>query len=288
MIEETLYEYLCNCEQLASMLAKYGEDTPAIFQQIAPQDSDPMWKEMQYARIVYDIDKTGDVQRKISGMLYMDIMCSDESTPPEDIETILKELIDGYFFVVDGMTYAAKWERSDSFKTEPNHKVFGITVTFSLLAFPKQNTAEPDTVALMNTWAKELFPNATILNVSGTAAVFKPTDEAPAIYWSFQGLKDSPISSVFHCTWIQNILTMHVMAPSETIRNAIVTQAMQELAAKTRVLFPDKSQFIIHSVAGNMSADPIKTGQLTVSGSYGLLRQYPASPILNHANISQK
>ena len=288
MIEDTLYEYLCNCEQLTSKLTKYNEDTPAIFQQIAPQDTEKEWQGLQYARIVYDIDKTGDVQRKISGMLYMDIMCCNDSAPPEDIEKILKELIDGFFFVVDGMTYAAKWERSDGFKTEPNHKVFGLTVTFSLLAFPQQNTAEPDTVALMNTWAKELFPNATILNVSETDSVFKPTDEAPAIYWSFQGLKDSPIPSVFHCTWIQSNLTMHVMAPSETIRNAIVTQAMQELAAKTRVLFPDKSQFIIHSVAGNMSADPIKTGQLTVSGSYGLLRQYPSSPAFTNANITQK
>lgn len=287
MIGVVLGEYLSKQEQLTSLLTTYGGEA-AIFQQICPSDTDELWDAQQFPRILYDIDKSGDDERKISGMLYMDIVCSENSTSPESIEKVLKELTDGYFFVVDGMTFAAKWERSDGFKTEPNHKVFGVTVTFSLLAFPKQNTAEPDTVALMNTWAGELFPNATILNVSETASVFKPTDEAPAIYWSFRGLKDSPIPSVFHCTWIQNNLTMHVMAPSETIRNAIVTQAMQELAAKTRVLFPDKSQFIIHSVAGNMSADPIKTGQLTVSGSYGLLRQYPASPAFNNAKITQK
>ena len=287
MIGVVLGEYLSKQEQLTSLLTTYGGE-PAIFQQICPSDTDGLWDAKQFPRILYDIDKSGDDERKISGMLYMDVVCSEDSAAPESIEKVLKELTDGYFFVVDGMTFAAKWERSDNFKTEPNHKVFGITVTFSLLAFPQQNTAEPDTVALMNTWAKEFFPKATILNVSETDSVFKPTDEAPAIYWSFRGLKDSPIPSVFHCTWIQNNLTMHVMAPSETIRNAIVTQAMQELVAKTRVMFPDKSQFIIHNVAGNMSADPIKTGQLTVSGSYGLLRQYPESPAFSNANITQK
>ena len=287
MIEEPLYNYLCSNEQLTSLLAKHDGD-PAIFQQIAPKDTDKAWNGMQFARIVYDIDKSGDVERKISGVLYMDIMSCDGSTPPEDIEKVLRELIDGYFFVVDGMTYAAKWDRSDSFNTEPNHKVYGLTVSFSLLAFPLQNTAEPDSVALMNTWTAEFFPNATVINVSSTDAVFKPTDEAPAVYWSFRGLSGSPLPSIYHCTWIQSNLTMHVMAPSETVRNSIITRAMHELAEKRRVLFPNKSQYMIHRLAANMSADPVRTGQLTVSGSYGIPKHLPDSPTLNNANITQK
>lgn len=287
MIETVLYEYLCKSEQLSPLLAKYN-DIPSVFLQICPSDTDTLWGGMQFPRIVFDIDKSGDPARKVSGMLYVDVMCSGNSAAPEDIEKVLKEIIDGFFFVVEGMTYAAKWERSDSFKTEPNNKVFGITVSFSLLAFPKQITCEPDTVALMNTWSESFFPNATIINVSATQSVFKPTDENPAIYWSFQGESESPIPSIYHCTWIQNNLTMHVMAPSETVRSSITRQAMMELVQKTRVLFPDKSQFMIHRVAGNMGTDPIRTGQLTVSGSYGLLRQYPESPALNNANITQK
>lgn len=287
MIEEVLFEYLCNSEQLSSLLTKH-DDIPAIFQQIAPKDTDGGWNGRQFARIVYDIDKSGDPARKISGMLFMDIMCSDNSEPPESIEKVLKELIDGYFFVVDGMTYAAKWERSDGFTSEANNKVFGLTVSFSLLAFPVQITCEPDTVELMNTWSKAFFPNATIINVTETSSVFKPTDEKPVIYWSLQGESESPIASTYHCTWIQNNLTMHVMAPSETTRSSIVRKAMMELVQKTRVLFPDKSQFMIHRVTGNMVIDPIRTGQLTVSGSYGLLRQYPDTPAFNNANITQK
>lgn len=287
MIEVPLHEYLCKSEQLTALLAIY-EGEPAIFHQIAYSDTDEGWDGLQYARIVYSIDKSGDVERKASGTLYIDIVSSNQSEQPEEIEAVLKELIDGYFFVVDGMTYAAKWERSDGYTDEKGKKVYGTTIMFSLLAFPLQNTSEPDTVALMNNWAKAFFPDATIINVSATQPVFTPTDEAPAIYWSFQGLSESPIASIFGCTWTQSNLTMHVMAPSEAVRNAIVNQAANELNEKMRVLFPDRSPFTIHRVTANMTADPVRTGQLIVSGSYGILRQQPNSNPLNNVNISQK
>ena len=272
MIEEVLNAYLCESEQLTSLLATYDGE-PAIFHQIAPSDTDKAWSELQFARIVYDIDKTGNVERKISGTLYMDVMCSgSQSAGPEDIEKVLKELIDGYFFMVDGMTYAAKWERSDSFKTESNHKVFGITVTFSLLAFPQQNTGIPDSVALMNTWTEAFFPNATIINVSATQKVFKPTDEHPAIYWSFRGLGESPISNIYHCTWRQTNLSMHVMAPSTNVQNSLVQEVNNALAFKSRIMFEDGTQFMLHSVTANASADPIRDGQLTLQGSYPIIR----------------
>ena len=285
MIEEVLYPYLCESEQLTSLLAKHNEE-PAIFQQIAPADTDKGWDGIQFARIVYDIDKTGNVERKISGTLYMDVMCSDQSVPPEDIEKVLKELIDGYFFVVDGMTYAAKWERSDSFKTEPNHKVFGITVTFSLLAFPQQNTGIPDSVALMNTWTAAFFPNATIINVSATQKVFKPTNENPAIYWSFRGLGESPISSIYHCTWRQTNLNMHVMAPSTNVQNSLVQQVNNALAFKSRIMFEDGTQFMLHSVTANTASDPMRDGQLTLQGSYPIIR--PENDVQKLQNITYK
>ena len=271
MIEEVLFPYLCKSEQLTSLLTKH-EGEPAIFQQIAPKDTDEGWDGMQFARIVYDIDKTGNVERKVSGTLYVDVICSKQSVPPEDIEKVLKELIDGYFFVVDGMTYAAKWERSDSFKTELNNKVFGITVTFSLLAFPKQNIGEPDTVALMNSWVKNVFPDAIIINVSETESVFKPTDEKPAIYWSFRGLGESPISSIYHCTWVLNNLAMHVVAPSANVQNSLVQKVNNTLAFKSRIMFEDGTQFMLHSVTSNAASDPIRDGQLILQGSYPIIR----------------
>ena len=276
MIDVVLGEYLSKQKQLTSLLTTYGGES-AIFQQICPSDTDELWDAQQFPRILYDIDKSGDDERKISGKLYIDIVCSENSNPPEDIEKVLREIIDGYFFVVEGMTYAAKWERSDNFKVERNNKVFGLTMSFSLLAFPKQNITDPDTVALMNSWSTSFIPAATIINVSATADVFKPTDEAPAIYWSLRNITDSPIEGNFFMTWFQSNLSMHVMAPSESVRTSIITQTMHELAEKTRVLWPDKKQYMIHRLELNTAADPIRNGQLTVQGSYCVTKKKSSS-----------
>ena len=285
MIGDVLGEYLSKQKLLTSLLTTYSGE-PAIFQQIYPSDTDELWDAHQFPRILYDIDKSGDDERKISGKLYFEIVCSENSNSPESIEKVLKECIDGYFFVVDGMAYAAKWERSDNFEVERNNKVFGLTMSFSLLAFPKQNIAEPDTVALMNGWSASFFPAATIINVSATEDVFKPTDEAPAIYWSLKGITGSPIEGNFFMTWFQSNLSMHVMAPSESVRTSIITQTMHELAEKTRVLWPDKKQYMIHRLESNTAADPIRNGQLLVQGSYCVARKMPSSPTLTQIHTS--
>lgn len=281
MIEIPLGDYLCNNEQLSELLSSYGGQ-PAIFHQIAPKDDDETWdSENHYARIVFDIDKTADDERKAAGTLYMDVMSSDKSTEPEDIEAVLKGLIDGFFFVSDGMTYAAKWVSTDGFKTEPNNKVFGCSLTFSLLAFPVQITSDPDTVELMNTWTASFLPEAIIINVTETDSVFTPTDEKPVVYWSHRGMSDSPITSNWACTWIQSNLSMHIMAPSATLRNSIIKRVLTELNMTRRVLWPDKSQFMIHNVSANLTSDPVKTGQLTVQGSFGVLREQPKGDLLS-------
>ena len=281
MIEEPLYKYLCESEKLTSLLTAF-QKIPAIFQQIAPKDTDEGWDGRQFARIVYDIDKTGDDERKISGTLFVDVMSSDTSTPPEDIEKVLKELVDGHFFVVDGMSYAAQWETTDSFNYEKNNKVYGCTLSFSLMAFPVQLSSDPDTVALMNSWTATMFPEAIIINETNTEQVFMPTDEKPAIYWSQQGFSESPIKMGYACTWLQSNLSMHVMAPSEMVRTSIIKTAMNELAEKTRVMFPDKKQFMIHRLMANLTANPIRAGQLTVQGSFPLLRKSAASEPLKN------
>lgn len=286
MIEIPLSEYLCSNAQLAELLTTYGGE-PAIFQQIAPNDEDYGWDtDNHYSRIVFDIDQTADDERKAAGTLYMDIMSTEDSTLPEDIEMLLKRLIDGYFFVQDGMTYSAKWLRTDGFVSEPNNKVFGKQLSFSLLAFPVQITADPDTVELMNNWTAQIFPDAIIINVTETDSVFAPTDEKPVVYWSHQGMSESPLVSNWACTWLQSNLTMHIMAPSASLRNRIIKTALTELETKRRVLWPDKSQFMIHRTLANLASDPVRTGQLIVQGSFGVLRKPSDAQPLAHPHIS--
>lgn len=288
MIEKVLYCHMSSDVNLAPLLSSY-QMKPAIFLQIAPNDTDNLWdNNMHYARIVFDIDTNTDTARKIAGTLRADVICSGQSKMPEEINPVLKNIIDGYFFSSDGEVFAAVWERTDNFDTEPDSKVFGNVMTFSLLAFPAQTTADPDPVALMNDWTAKLFPDAVVIGKNKILEVMKPTDERPALYWSLSGIMPSSIPSTYHCTWNQSNLRLSVIAPSKNVRNAIVKRITERLTADGRVMFPDGNQFLIHRMAVEANADPIRTGQLTLEGSFSILRKYPGSNPLSDCSIKNK
>ena len=97
MIEQALYEHLKARPELSERLATYNK-VPAVFNQEAPADTDPLWgKGPQYSRIVFAEDIQGDPERTMGGTLVVDIMCKDGDFP-EDLEPLVRELIDGYFF----------------------------------------------------------------------------------------------------------------------------------------------------------------------------------------------
>ena len=284
MIEEVLYQHMTENAELSALLSSYRK-RPAVFQNFAPKDTDDGWDgKTHYAQVVYDIDTSADVARKIAGILRADIICINENktASPEQVSAVVKSIIDGYFFSNGEDTFAAVWDRSDSFITEPYLKVFGNTLTFSLLAFPAQTTSEPDPIALMNEWTASLFPDAVVIGKDSIPSVFKPTNEKPAIYWSFQGITSSSIPSTYHCTWYQSNLRLSVIAPSRSVRNSIIKRITEKLSADGRVMFPDGGQFIIHRLLISTESDPIRTGQLTLEGSYRILRDYPDAEPLNN------
>lgn len=284
MIEEVLLQHMTENAELSALLTSFY-DRPAVFQNFAPKDTDKGWgKKAHYPQIVFDIDTSADVARKIAGVLRADTICinSNKTASPEQISAVVKNIIDGYFFSSGEDTFAAVWDRTDTFSTEPDYKVIGNTLTFSLLAFPAQTTSDPDPIALMNNWTAELFPDAVVFGKDAISSVFKPTNEKPAIYWSLQGISPSSIPSTYHCTWHQSNLRLSVIAPSKGVRNSIIKQVIEKLSADGRVMFPDGGQFVIHRLLVSTDADPIRTGQLTLEGSYGILRKYPTGNPLNN------
>ncbi len=286
MLESIIYKHISSNKELCAMLAEYN-NFPAIFQQFAPADTDSDWiGKNRYPQIIYDIDTTIDVSRKIAGTLSIDIICTANTHPPESIINVLKNIIDGYFFTDGEDTFAAVWERTDNFTSEPDFKVFGNTLTFSLLAFPLQTTSEPDPIALMNEWTSSVIKNAVIIGKDDISDVFKPTNDMPAIYWSSTGITTSPLPSNYYCTWYQDNLRVSVVAPSKQTRNSIIKQIIEKLTADGRVIFPEGGQFYIHRLIVNNESDPIRTGQLTVEGSYGILRKYPEADKLSNITYS--
>lgn len=291
MIVNALDKHLINNEQLKKLLSSY-QGLPAVFQTMAPLDDDKNWDSaVHYANAVYNIDTSSEAERKIAGTLGIDVVCSLQSASPEDITAALKDCISGYFFKSDeGDTISAMWERADAFTTEPDNKLFGNSLTFSLLAFPKQTTAEPDPVNLMNNWVKEIYPNITVIGMDETADVWKPTDKNPAVYWKLRTMgPSSSMVSTYHCTWVNSSLQLHVIAPSSSVRNTVLQDITNRLSAAQRIIFPqDRSPFHIERIAVTAGADPVRVGQMTLTGSYGILRSYPETQKLNNPVINEK
>ncbi|HBD86336.1 MAG TPA: hypothetical protein DC001_02790 [Clostridiales bacterium] len=276
MIESQLLSHLIADKTLGPMLATYN-GKPAIFEQTAPGDKDKNWSGKQFSRIIYDIDTEASPARKTTGTLRIDVESTDSSTQFDAISPVLKAAIDGYFFSSDdGNAVAARWLRSDNFTTDESHSVFGCTHTYDLYAFPVQNVEDSmDPVAVINTETKKQSPDAKVIGVDTLDNAWAPTDAAPAIYWRSSDVRSDPAMSNYDSwavAWLQVTMQGHVFAPSQTRRNSIVKRLGQVICQGQRLLFADGSPLTIRSMRIDNGADPLRDGQITVIGSYGVLQ----------------
>ena len=293
MIENVLYNHLLNDSQLSPLLNQY-DNKAAVFLQFIPNDTAEEWNNSNhYPQLVFYIDTSGDAARKAAGMLSIDIICNgSEKKSLEEITSTLKQSVDGYFFTNEsGDTFAAAWERTDGFSTEPGNKLYGNTVTFSLLAFPKQSALPPDPINLLSNWMKETLDDSTVIGLDSLPEVFKPTDSKPAVYLSFSGQTISnTYPSNYFVTWMDVDIRLHVMAETKSVQDDILRSVMQLLAQQKRVMFStgdDASPFNINRLTGTFSSDPIRIGQLLIEGTYGVLNQKDV-PKINHLTIDSK
>lgn len=269
-MESIIYNYLCdNIEGLT----KYA-DVPAVFNTKAPDDMDENWnEETQFPRIVFDLNMQADPERKISGQLMVDVMCEDkaDSISVEEIEKSVKDYVDGCFFSTPDLTISAQWGSSNPFE-QNDDDVIGTTVVFDVMAYPSQVTESPDPVAATNLWLKTMYQDAYVIGRDTLPQTWKPTDEAPAIYCSLFRIGESQrMRSTSGVDWIGAELHVNIMAPSESVRATISKQIIQLLSHATRIILGDGSPMLIDKLTANMAADPLRTGQIIVNTTYGVL-----------------
>ena len=278
MIEQALCEHLKSQKGLAALLASYA-GAPAVFNQEAPADQDYYWgKGPQYNRIVFAVDIQGDPERTVGGLLTLDIMCKKDNQAPEDIEPIVRSLIHGYFFSNGTFTVAAQFKNSAYF-TQPDDQVSGCTLTFDLLAFPVITTSAIDVVARMNEWCASI-PHVHVINYKPLPAVaWKPSAGESAVYW--RKLQVAPagwIPDTFSTIWRTATLKGHVF--SETLAEAsdLAEEITLRLHAAKRLLKAGEAPVMVNrrNTADN-GADPLRTGQVTVEATYGVIVHYQNS-----------
>lgn len=277
-MEEIIYKYLCT--QFEETISKYA-DAPAVFNTNAPDDMDENWNDAQYPRLIFDLNMQANPERKISGQLFIDVMCENEasSIQPEELESIAKNAIDGCFFSNQELTISAQWNRSDVFSANDD-KVSGITLTFDVMAYPVQETEEPDPILAVNLWLKTLYQDAYVIGKDTLPEVWKPTDESPAIYCRLSNLGESSrMKSTAAVTWIGATMNINIMAPSEKVRSIMIKNSIQILENATRLILNDGSPMLIDKINGNMAADPLREGQIQIKATYGVLNTYTGTPL---------
>lgn len=282
MIEEVLYKYLTGSKELGAMLTQYAK-APAIFKDDVPPDTDKSWASgPQYPRIVYTLNMRDDPQRKVSGTLMVDIMCYG-NIQPGTIEAVLRPMIDGHFFTDGDTTIAAMWESSPAFTEQAGKYIIsGVTVNFDVVAFPVQLTSNPDPIQALNCWMKEQLPEVTVIGHDELPAVWTPDPKRPAVYFKLDALGKGTLRDTYSVAWHLATIKGLVISTNREVRNKVSKYIVDALAAKSRVQLADGSPFFLRRLAANMAADPIKEGQLTITGEYGVLTKKQVYPILNN------
>ena len=285
MIEQALGDHLKAREDLAKLLAGY-DGMPAIFSQEAASDMDEAWDcGPQYPRVVFEVDIQGDPARTMGGVLAVDIECKGDEQLPEDIEPVVRAAIHGYFFSSGTFTLAAQWKNSGYF-TEPTNQVIGCTVTFDLLGFPIMTTNEPDVIARINEWTAAIAGLHVINYDKLPGPAWKPDGDDSAVYWRVVTEKDAWIKNRYGTIWRTAVLKCHIFSRDIATASIVARDLNVRLYAAKRLLKTDEAPIQVNRKNDiDDGADPLRTGQLTVEATYGIMVYFVPEGTINNVDV---
>lgn len=273
---------------LRTQLAKF-DGQPAIFYQTAPPDTDPGWDAVQYPRIDFAIDWTYNPERQADGSCAVNVWClNDGKAYPDDVGEAVRECLrDTFFTNEDGEIFALEWQRTDAFEAGGQNSqplTIGVTLTFDLLAFPNQITMEPDPVAGLCDYIKSRLPNALVVGIDTMDRICRPTAERPILYVRMSG-DGSAMRNSWAVAWMDVTLQVHIFAPGAHARQVLCRVLCNYAALDGECKLRDHSPMLIRRVAITASANPLRQGQLAVTGRYGVPWVPPEEPKLMNANM---
>jgi hypothetical protein len=292
-LAELTYNRLRSSTALEEKLVSFN-NKPAIFYQQIPGDTDDGWEGEQYPRIDFTIDMQANPERQSSGQMLLDITCIDTGISPEEIETDTRAVIKDVFMAPDGCpVYCFVWKRSDSFKIDTNRQDIGdssrigITCVFDLLAFPDQETTDPDPVVALGNYIKKWEASAALISKDKLPDYYSATDLHPAFYVRLASQELEKDTNTV--AWMRATLVVHIFAPDADARLKWLKYLADTLAVETEITMLDGSPMFFLNIRADSSAEYLTTGQLRLIVRYGILRQAITSfDKLNHISLSQE
>jgi hypothetical protein len=275
-LEDLIYNRLIASKSLTDKLARF-EDVPAIFYQAAPGDQNEGWKgKKQYPRIDFVVDMQANPERQSSGLMTMNIWCNEAGISPEEIEPEVRSALCDVFMQPAGQPpYCLAWARSDSFEMSSNtlkgSHVIGITILFDVLAFPCQETTDPDPIMAMNEFVKEWEPAAVLIGRDKLPDYFTADENKPAFYFRLATLEMAQETNTV--IWMNGSIAGHIIAPTAEARLQWLKYLVDTLASQGEVTMLDTSPMFIRSIKADSAANYLLTGQLRINVQFGILRR---------------
>ena len=160
---------------------------------------------------------------------------------------------------------------------------------FTLLAFPNQQTCEPDPIKLVNEWTRKLLPDVMLIGYDeDIPTVWKPQKDIPAVYWRKSKVGNCErIPSMYAGDWYTAVMNAHIFTEDIAVSNAIASMMCTKLNQKKVLQFPDGTWMRVdNNNQLQPGADELRVGQLSVEGDYCVLRKEPDSELLKHIKIN--
>jgi len=287
-LEDLIYTRLTARATLTEKLARFG-DAPAVFYQAAPGDQADGWKsKKQYPRVDYIVDMQANPERQTSGLMTLNIWCNEAGVPPEEIEPEVRDaLCDVFMQPTEQPPYCLAWIRSDSFEVSGNTakgtQIIGITVLFDVLAFPSQETTDPDPVLAMNQFVKKWEPQAVVIGTDAIADFYTAEAGRPAFYFRLASMEVARETNTV--VWMNASIAGHIFAPTTAARLQWLKYLVDTLAAMGEVTMLDTSPMFLKSIKSDSAIDYLTTGQLQLGVQFGILRRPKYAHTLTEPNI---
>lgn len=290
-LEDLIYNRLIHRTELTERLARF-EDVPAVFYQSPPGDQASGWRnKQQYPRLDFIVDLQANTERQTSGLMTLNIWCNEAGIQPEEIEPeVQNALRDIFMQPANQPPYCLRWIRSDNFElknsTVKGTHIIGVTVLFDVLAFPNQETTDPDPVMAMNQFIREWESEAVIIGADPLPDYFMANDRKPAFY--FRPAAFNLEQETNTVAWMNASIAGHIFAPTAEARLKWLKYIVGTLALQGEVTMLDTSPMFIKSIKADSAVDYLATGQLQLNVRFGILRRPKYAHTLARTNIPRE
>lgn len=275
-LSELIYKRFTASEGLTKHLTTFAGN-PAVFSPEPPKNNQEEWgNNTHYPRVVYNYDMQANEERNSVGALSVSLLCQNtEDVIPEAIEPeVRKCLRDVILTPENGTPCCFAWARTDGFteddKTDNPYMTIGCEVRFDILEYPSLETTEPDPVVATNRYIKKLFPECIVMGYDRMDEITEASADRPVAYCRLISVEKSEETNTV--AWMDGRIAVHILCPDSPTRVKMATAIANQMSLDGEIIMLDYSPMFIRRLQANYKSDYLKSGQVFVTGHYGLLR----------------